>query len=104
MSSQQRPIPEAAQRDPDAVEILRLWIAEHGVHCSMKVGTAQEAFNVPESAAWGRILAELARYVASAMQAGYGSSPAETLKAIQASFEKEMEQPAPGLEAGAPKH
>lgn len=104
MSSQQRPIPEAAQRDPDAVEILRLWIAEHGMHCSMKVGTAQEAFKMPESVAWGRILAEVARYVASAMQAGYGSDPAETLQAIRASFDNDMEQPLPGLEAGSQRH
>ena len=37
----QRPIPEAALRDEDAVEMLRVWIAERGLHCSMKVSARQ---------------------------------------------------------------
>jgi len=31
----QRPVPEAALRDKDAVEMLRVWIAEGGLHCSL---------------------------------------------------------------------
>ena len=44
----QRPIPEAALRDDDAVEMLRVWIAEQGLHCSMKVGMYRETMNVAE--------------------------------------------------------
>ena len=38
----QRPVPEAALRDNDAVEMLRVWIAEGRLHCSIKVGMYHE--------------------------------------------------------------
>jgi len=44
----QRPIPEAALRDKDAVEMLRVWIAGNGLHCSLKVGMYGETTN-PDS-------------------------------------------------------
>lgn len=31
-------IPPAAQRDDDSWELLRAWVAEEGLHCSLKVG------------------------------------------------------------------
>jgi hypothetical protein len=31
----ERPIPEAAMRDEDALEMLRVWIAEKKRHCSI---------------------------------------------------------------------
>jgi hypothetical protein len=31
-------IPPAAQGDDDSWELLRVWVAEGGLHCSLKVG------------------------------------------------------------------
>jgi hypothetical protein len=89
----QRPIPEAALRDKDAVEMLRVWIAENKLHCSMKVGMYRETTSVPEEVAWATILADVARHLANALKAEYSLDPSETLSKIQAGFIKELSLP-----------
>jgi hypothetical protein len=89
----QRPIPEAALRDKDAVEMLRVWIAEKKLHCSMKVGMYRETMNVPEEKAWGTILADVARHVANALESSYSTSAAESLDKIRETFFKELDSP-----------
>lgn len=89
----ERPIPEAALRDRDAVEMLRVWIAEKKLHCSMKIGMYKETMNIAEEKAWGVILADIARHVSNALESGYGGSAAESLEKIQESFIKELTNP-----------
>ena len=89
----QRPIPDAALRDQDAVEMLRVWIAERGLHCSMKVGMYRETMSVPEEKAWGRILADVARHLAHALESGYSTSADDSLKKIRESFLEELGDP-----------
>lgn len=36
----QLPIPVAAERDSDSVEMMRAWIAEHGLQSSLNAGGA----------------------------------------------------------------
>ena len=96
----QRPIPEAALRDKDAVEMLRVWIAEQGLHCSMKVGMIRETTNVPEEKAWGKILADVARHLSNALESGYSSSSAESLKSIRDSFNNEIDSPTSTAKGG----
>lgn len=86
----QRPIPEAALRDEDAVEMLRVWIAERRLHCSMKVGMYRETMNVSEEKAWGTILADVAKHVSEALESGYSANATESLQKIQDSFMKEL--------------
>lgn len=89
----QRPIPEAALRDEEAVEMLRVWIAEQGLHCSLKIGMYRESTNIPEEKAWGTILADVARHVANALESGYSSDADESLRKIRDSFTKELGEP-----------
>jgi hypothetical protein len=89
----QRPIPEAALRDQDAVEMLRVWIAERSLHCSMKVGMYRETMNVPEEQAWGTILADVARHLANALASGYSVNAADSLQRIRDNFNKELGAP-----------
>ncbi len=89
----QRPIPEAALRDEDAVEMLRVWIAERKLHCSMKVGMYRETMNVPEEKAWGTILADVARHLANALESGYSTNATESLLKIRDSFINELGAP-----------
>lgn len=89
----QRPIPEAALRDVDAVEMLRVWIAERGLHCSIKVGMYRETMNIPEEKAWGTILADVAKHVANAIESGYAADATESLQKIRDSFIKELGAP-----------
>ena len=92
----ERPIPEAALRDKNAVEMLRVWIAEEQLQCSMKVGMYQETMNIPEGRAWGVILADVTRHVASALEAGYSADRAEIIQEIRASYVWELGKPSSG--------
>jgi len=89
----QRPVPEAALRDDDAVEMLRVWIAERGLHCSMKIGMYVETMKVSEEKAWGTILADVARHVSRALESGYSTDASESLQKIRDSFIKELGVP-----------
>lgn len=52
----ERPIPAAAKRDPDSVEMLRVWVAEKQLHSSLKIGMYRDGMGIDEEAAWGTIL------------------------------------------------
>jgi hypothetical protein len=96
----QRPIPEAALRDEHAVEMLRVWIAERRLHCSMKVGMYRETMNVPEEEAWGTILADVARHVSRALEFAYSANASESLQKIRNSFMKELGAPTSEAKGG----
>ncbi|TNY25400.1 DUF5076 domain-containing protein [Fulvimonas soli] len=94
----ERPIPEAALRDKDAVEMLRVWIAGGKLHCSMKVGMYKETMNLPEEKAWGIILADVARHLAHAMSIGYSVDEKLTLRGVEESFIKELGLPTSSID------
>lgn len=100
MKLNERPIPEAALRDEDAVEMLRVWIAEQKLHCSMKVGMYRETMNIPEEKAWGVILADVARHLAKALESGYSANEAESLEKIRNSFFAELGAPTSEAKGG----
>jgi hypothetical protein len=61
-----RTIPEAAIRDPNSVEMLRVWIAEQQLHCSLKIGMYEEQ-GIDEARAWGIMLSDVIRHVSHAL-------------------------------------
>lgn len=67
---QERPIPPEAMDDPDSMEMIRVWIAKGGLHCSMKAGFYEDR-GIPEANAWGIILADIARHVERALSLGW---------------------------------
>jgi hypothetical protein len=91
----QLPIPEAAVDDPNAVEMLRVWIAQRGLHCSINVGV-YDGSQVSEEKAWGIILADTARHVADALKAGYNKDADAVLKRIRDHFLSELDDPTSG--------
>jgi hypothetical protein len=86
-------IPPAAVRDVDALELARVWIAERGLHCSLKVGMYAGDGVSRETAAWGIILADLAGHVADALSAEGMGSRADLLDALVGSFNSEVLAP-----------
>lgn len=89
----QRPIPSAALNDPESVEMLRIWIARSGLHCSMKIGMFASTSGVPEEKAWGVVLADAARHIANALEATSGRRSRDTLSQIREAFDRELAQP-----------
>lgn len=89
----ERPIPNAALEDENAVEMLRVWIASKGLHCSMKVGMYKESTKIPEEKAWGILLADVARHLSDALEKKYATDRQAALERIRTSFEEELNKP-----------
>ena len=81
--------PPAIAGNPEAVELVRAWIVNNGLQCTLNVG----GFGESELATWGLILSDIARHVAGAHQQMNGSDATENLKIIAANFHTEMETP-----------
>lgn len=96
----ERPIPPAALRDENSVEMLRVWIAEQKLHCSMKVGMYQDGMGIPEVDAWGTILADVARHLADALESKYGADKEDSITKIRDSFLHEISKPTSKTDGG----
>jgi hypothetical protein len=85
----QLPIPPEANTDANSTELLRAWVANNGLHCTMNLG----CWGDDEAVVWGILLSDVARHVADALQKDCGSAKAETLAKIRAHFNHELDSP-----------
>src|SRR5690348_13029254 len=67
-------IPNAAAKDPESFELLRVWIANKGQHVSLRTGVWRDP------SAWGILLADLARHVANSYEQEEGLVRLKTLQ------------------------
>jgi hypothetical protein len=88
----QLPIPGEAIVDPKSVEMLRAWIANHALHCSLNIGVWESSPDVDERHAWGIVLADVAKHVADAF-ATEGKPRDESIALIRRSFLDELDEP-----------
>jgi Domain of unknown function (DUF5076) len=96
----QRPIPEAALRDENSVEMLRIWIAERGLHCSMKVGMYSESKGPSEEKAWGTMLSDVIRHLGDALHSEYGGSKEQIIQKIFDKISEELANPTSMTQGG----
>ncbi len=80
-------IPESTKGDPNAIEVLRVWIAHKSQHVSIRADAWEDA------GAWGIMLADLARHVANAYEQQKGLDRATTLLRIKALLDAELASP-----------
>jgi hypothetical protein len=80
-------IPDAAKEDPKSFELLRVWVANKGQHVSLRTGVWSDP------AAWGIMLADLARHVANSFQQDAGLDRLKTLQRIKAVLDTELASP-----------
>jgi hypothetical protein len=80
-------IPPDAASDPKSVEMVRAWIIDGGLQCSLQMGIWEDV------RAWGILLADIARYVADAQGKESGMDHAEVIAAIRTTFEVELDNP-----------
>ncbi len=83
------PVPAAAKRSPDSIEVIRAWIAENGLHCSLSIGNWPQN----ESIGWGILLSDVIRHVADALRKEQGIDQAETIHQIRVTLIKELDHP-----------
>jgi Domain of unknown function (DUF5076) len=93
MPKQTLPVPPAATRDPNAIEMARAWIAENALHCSVMMGIWDERDRKEPGEAWGILLADLARHYANALEEDQGISAEDTRVGIMHSFNSEIRRP-----------
>jgi len=79
--------PSDVAGSPDATEVLRAWIINHALHCSLRTG----AF--PDAGTWGVFLADIVRHVAEALEQDEGLDPHETIRRIRSEFNNELDAP-----------
>lgn len=62
-------IPEGIKDDPNAMEMIRVWIGNKDIHVSMLLGMWEDAsnFDIDEREAWGEMLADLIRHIANGL-------------------------------------
>jgi hypothetical protein len=89
----ERPIPEGALRDKNAIEMLRIWDAEQQLHCSIRIGTYHQTKNVSEGRAWGVILADVTRYLVQAIETAYSDDRTQLIQEIRDSYLDELDSP-----------
>jgi hypothetical protein len=88
----ERPIPQAATRDPNALEIIRVWIAEKGLHTSIRVGVYKDS-GINELRAWGIILADVTRHLADAINECEGLDRSIVVEGVVDNMLDELRQP-----------
>ena len=94
--------PAAALRDPKAINMASIWIAERGLHCSLKVGVYATHPTMAETRAWGTILADMARNVADSLiaDAAVQGSRDDVINSIWNAFHDELSKPAQATAGG----
>ena len=95
-----RHVPDAASRDPDAVELARVWVAEEGLHCSLKIGMYHESTDVDERRAWGTILADMTRHIANALRDAYDLDADKSIDLIRDAYIAELATPTSDIKGG----
>ena len=70
--------------DSASHEIMRVWIAEGGQHFSVRIGTWDDP------AAWGLLLADLARHIAASHASEYSADKEATLERIADGWNAEI--------------
>ena len=76
------PRPEAVGGDDYSVEMIQAWIADRGLACSLNLGHWHHHSELDERQAWGVMIADLAREIATQLEAVTNHDPGESLKVI----------------------
>ena len=89
----EQPVPDAALRDPAATELARIWVAEHGLHCALRIGVYDET-PIDEARAWGMMLADLMRHLGRGLSDYYRRDPNEVVEVLLEAMREELVSPA----------
>ena len=96
----ERLIPSAALRDPASVEMLRVWVAEKQLHCSLKIGMYRDGMGIDEELAWGTILADAARHISRALHPEDAKAQKIALEKILHNLNEELAAPTSNINGG----
>jgi hypothetical protein len=78
-------IPEQARTDKKSLEIIRVWIANESQHFTLRIGLWEDP------AAWGLLLADLAKNIAKSYEQDAALELEATLNRIRLAFNVELD-------------
>lgn len=78
-------IPDGVVGDAKAFELVRAWVADGELHVSLQMG------GWDDPAAWGTVLADLARHVARFYEAQKRLDPEETMERVRSAMDAELD-------------
>lgn len=92
MADHRKPLSPPSEVDTDefAVEMIRGWIAERRLFCTLNLGHWHRHSKVDERQAWGVLLADLSRQIANELQGVTQDEPSESLRVIVDSLLSEL--------------
>lgn len=90
------PVPPAAHQDQRSTEVVRAWVANQGLHCSLNIGLWQ----MKETTVWGILLSDVARHIADALHKRDGIERALVLAEIAEHFNQELDRPTAPTQGG----
>ncbi len=76
--------------------MISVWIAENGLHCSLKIGIYEER-GISEVRAWGIMLADIARHISLALESIYGRNVEKSIREITDALYEEIQVPSSGI-------
>jgi hypothetical protein len=86
--------PPPNSREPKAREVLRVWEQQgHPVQVVLEPRAFADRNGRVDVAAWGILLADIARHVANAYRVELGIDPANVLERIRQGFDAEWKDP-----------
>lgn len=92
-------IPPAAQRDPEAVEIIRGWVAEGAQWVSLNSDLFENR-KFKEEWAWGIFLADTIRHLGNSISLRSGKEQSEIVEAIKIALLEEIQNPSSTARGG----
>ena len=84
--------PSKVLTDPDAKEVINVWLAHGKVYVSLNVG-GWKADGQEDEFAWAYIFSDIAKHAANALKIEKGFPPEYTLKVIADRLKREIEEP-----------
>jgi hypothetical protein len=80
------PVPDQAETADQAIEVIRCWIIDEALHCSI----SPKSFEAPE--VWGRFLADVLELVSNALSEETGTDRSEILASVKKVFLEEADK------------
>lgn len=93
MTIRSLPTPLEIDGDPEATEMIRVWLAHDSLHVSLLLGMWEDAedCDIDEREAWGQLLADVAQHIANGMAQSHGWQRDATLARIKRAFDENIE-------------
>jgi hypothetical protein len=93
MTDRSLPMPHEINNDPDAIELVSVWLSQEEVHVTLLLDLWKEVDLqlTDEREAWGHILSLIAQHVAHGMAQSRGWETRETLAKLKKAFLENVE-------------